>query len=380
MIWALYFDHFPHGHYGTIRQQIWSLLHFPFQLAIVGVVEGSQQLALARYVLKNYNKIDASILKYCVDENLGGEKLRDSLLKLLDYWDFDGKYETYGFQNMVSGYIYDIGNSTGICSPANATEYASTGEWPQNFYNMTLNIFDGVYIGLGMKLPIDKLEKYNAINIAAKSWSVVYLYYWVSICVLVSCSIVFLLLIRRHKADLFDFVSVGSRLIALAVGGAMIALTANDNTLYSFLSSPAVLPACLALLFLIRFFDKLSATFCNWHLKGSGQPYAKEYDEDHHHGSQGSHSETHEHAHATGHAHHDSLAVDRWKSAAWSTHSDTQPLTATSTEYHSVDPRQSYAMTPLISPPIASPPPAGGYMPLAPGGYMPVGTGQNYGA
>lgn len=28
--WALYFDDFPHGHYGTIRQQVWSLLHFSF--------------------------------------------------------------------------------------------------------------------------------------------------------------------------------------------------------------------------------------------------------------------------------------------------------------------------------------------------------------
>jgi hypothetical protein len=53
LIWALYFDNFPHGHYGTIRQQVWSVLHFPFQLAIVGVVEGSQQVALARYVIKN---------------------------------------------------------------------------------------------------------------------------------------------------------------------------------------------------------------------------------------------------------------------------------------------------------------------------------------
>lgn len=340
-------------------------------------MEGSQQVALARYVIKNWKKIeDSALTQYCATEFLDGAKLRDKLLSLLDYWDFEGKVETYAYQQHVSYYIYEIGNSSQICSQANATDYASTNQWPAAFTNMTIDMFDGVYVGIGMKLPVDKLEKYNPLQIAIKSWRLVYLYYWVSFCTLIACSIVFLLLIRRHRVDAFDFVSIGARLLVLAVGGALIALIANENALYTFLSSPAVLPVCLVLIFLVLCFDKLSATFCNWHLLKSGQPYAKEYDEDHH-----GHGHEHEHVehaqHASGHSHHDSMALDHRKSAAWSMHSDMQPLTATGTEYYGAE-QQSYAMTPLMSPPsLTSPPPAGGH---APGGYMPISNTQNYGA
>ncbi|KAF2116937.1 bacterial low temperature requirement A protein-domain-containing protein [Lophiotrema nucula] len=380
LIWALYFDNFPHGHYGTIRQQVWSCLHFPFQLAIVGVVEGSQQVALARYVLKNYVKIEKSIVDYCYKQNLDGVKLRDSLIKLIEYWQFESKIETYGYTDIVSYYAYLVGNNTGICSKANATEYSNSGEWPVEFYNMTMSMFNGVYQGLGMKLPIDKLEKQDAAEIAIKSWKIVYLYYWTSFCLLITCSIVFLFLIRRHKVDLFDFVSVIARFIALAIGGILIALVASDDALYEFLGSPGVLPTCLALLFLILFFDKLSAIFCNWRLKRSGQPYALEYHEEHHghDGGHGEHGEIHEHGHSTGHSHHDSMALDHRKSAAWSMYSDTTPLTS-ATAY----PGGDIAMTPLMSPPRMSPP-ITNPPPTNPanlhGGYQPVSQGQNFGA
>jgi len=58
----LYFDNHPTGHYGTIRQQIWAVLHFPLHLSIVGVVEGAQQLAAARYVIRGKATVYALIL------------------------------------------------------------------------------------------------------------------------------------------------------------------------------------------------------------------------------------------------------------------------------------------------------------------------------
>lgn len=386
MIWALYFDNFPHGHYGTIRQQVWSVLHFPFQLAIVGVVEGSQQVALARYVIKNWKKIEKSINEYCLKENLDGEKLRDKLLKLLDYWYFDSKTETQPFQLITKKTIWAIGNETGICSQENVADYVEKNTIPTLFYNMSIDMFDGVYVGLGMKLPADKLEHSTASEIAIKSWKLVYLYYWVSFCMLLMCSIIFLILIRRHRHDLFDIVSIGSRVVALVVSAVLCAMISNEVGLYQFLGSPAVLPICLSLIFLILCFDKLSAVFCNWHLLRSGQPYAKEYEEHGHHGHDDGHGHVHEHAeHASGHSHRDSTLLDHRKSAAWSLHGgkvneDAQPLTkdAATTEYYGAE-NGSYPMTPLMSPPLLSPPQAGGYG-HGPGGYMPVNNSQNYGA
>ncbi|PVI06041.1 hypothetical protein DM02DRAFT_583701 [Periconia macrospinosa] len=288
LIWALYFDNFPHGHYGTIRQQIWSLLHFPFQLAIVGIVEGSQQLALARYVMRNWQKITLSQTTICLHENLDGAALRDALLKLLSYWDFKSKYETYSFEKKTADLIYRVGNTTNICSAQNATSYNSTKDWPDEFKNISQNMFDGVYIGLGMKIPAKRLEIESAQDIAIESWQIVYLYYWLSFCALIACSIIFLVLIRRHRIDLFDYISIGSRIVILNVGIALIALIANQNILYLFLRSPAILPVLLVFLFLILLSDKIGAVLSNRRLLKSGKPYALEYEEEHH--SNGGHS------------------------------------------------------------------------------------------
>ncbi|KAH7116745.1 hypothetical protein B0J11DRAFT_100205 [Dendryphion nanum] len=349
LIWALYFDNFPHGHYGTIRQQFWSVLHFPLQLSIVGVVEGSQQLALARYVVKNYKKVDKAVDKYCFTEHLDGAKLRDKLLSLLEYWQFEKKLETYFYQEYVEEIIYDIGNTTNICSATNVTEY-SNENWPFELYNMTMGMFDGVYTGLGVKLPVDKLERYSAAEIAIMSWRVVYLYYWISFCILILCFILFLVLIRRHRSDAFDYVSIISRLLVLGVGFALVGLIGNDTVLYTFIESPAVLPTCVVFLFLILLFDKLASVFCNWRLKKSGEPYAKEHDEEHHHHGGDGHGQMREQD-----PHHEPLAtVDHRKSARWSTYSDAESLIHNGTEYRPHG-SQDYSLGPM-SPPLVSPP------------------------
>ena len=348
------------------------MLHFPFQLAIVGVVEGSQQVALARYVIRNYVYIGDSIVKYCYEEHLDGEKLRDKLLDLVAYWDFEKKIETYGYTARTATHIYAVGNSTGICSVANATRYAEEKEWPKDFYEMMIEMYDGVYRGLGMKMNAKKLDTYGASTIAVNSWKVVYLYYWASFCLLVICSISFMFLIRRHRADLFDFVSVIVRFVALGVGGIMIALVANQNALYAFIGSPGVLPTCVSLLFLISVFDKLSAAFCNWKLKKSGKPYAMEVD-DHHH-----------EAHSVPHLHIEHLETvdENRKSKAWSTYSDSRPLTSASTEY--LGGHEGYSLAPLTSPPIASiespalSPPA--TFAHGHGGYAPIQQNRDEGA
>jgi hypothetical protein len=388
----MFSDNFPHGHYGTIRQQVWSLLHFPFQLAIVGVVEGSQQLALARYTIKNAHKVENSIIDYCANQLLDGAKLRDKLLDLLEYSELDSKIETTPFFDVAKDTIFQIGNSTGICSAGKAAEYMNGDEgWPMEFVDVSSAISNGIYVGLGMKLPTKKLQEFQPLEIALESWELVYMYFWSCFCVLILCLIIFLFLIRRHKADLFDYTSIISRFLVLGIGGALLGLFADKVRLYGALGTPMLLPICVILMFLILVSDKLSSIWCNWRLKKSGQPYALEVEEHGHGHGDGhddhAHGEVHERAPLQGHGHHDSVSLeDARKTAHYSVYSDASPPTMTSTEYKSE--QHGYVTEQLMSPPLMSPPlmspdpttPGLGAQPTGPGGYMPVSTGQNYGA
>ncbi|KAF2131089.1 hypothetical protein P153DRAFT_365692 [Dothidotthia symphoricarpi CBS 119687] len=351
LIYALYFDNFPHGHYGTIRQQVWSCLHFPLHLAIVGVVEGSQQVALARYVSKNHIKILTTVGGACVTQNLDGTKLRDTLLKLVDYYELDTKVDTYAYYETVIDTVYSAGNTTGIC----AADAVKT-QYPVEMSDIEDLLTNGLFTGLGMKLPVDKLKNLTPIQIAHDSWGTVYMYYWACFIVMMLCFISFLVLIRRHKADLFDFVSIPFRALVVGAGVAMLCLKAAPERMYNVMSSPTILPICVVLLFLTTVCDKITSVWCNHQLKKSGQPFALEFHEEHHGGHE-EHHEGGEHGHAQMVNHsHNASDVDLQKTAHWSAHSDAEAG-------HGI-----HAAHGNMTPPL----PTGE---KAHGGYMPVSTG-----
>jgi len=299
-LWALYFDNFPHGHYGTIRQQFWSLLHFPYHLAIVGVVEGSQQLALARYVQRNSLRVRQHIDQLCKVEHLDGKALSSSLLTFLKKFKLEGSITTDDYDNAVKSAIYQIGNTTNICSAEKSKHYgwysnSDENSWPQEFIDINYGISNGIFTGLGQKIPSEKLATLSPLDIAIKAWKIVYLYYWSCFIAIIACSIIFLVLIRRHRADMFDYASIISRCIALIVAGAMIALYHDKTVLYGALKSPMLLPICVILLFLILVIDKVTSVWSNTSLQKSGEPYVLEEGEEH--GHDGGHGEAHEVVH-----------------------------------------------------------------------------------
>lgn len=330
---------------------------------------------MARYVLKNVAKGTADLQKIC-QQNLDGTKLRDALLKFAEYYSFDKKLDTYGYYFEIQHYIENIGNTTSICSPQKVAEYTAN-VWPDDFLFIDNAVQNGVYAGLGVKMPIDKLkDQYEPIDIAEKSWWLTYMYFWSCFCALFLSLIVFLILIRRHKIDAFDFISIIVRCLVLGAGGAALAILSNKQRLVDILNSPAILPMAVVLMFIVLSCDKMASVWCNWRLTRSGEPYALEYEEEHHHG--GSHEE-HGEIRMLGEKEHGNLHRGRpelkghRKSAGWSIHADTVELAREDTEYSPHHYRDStHAASEPYSPPLRSPSPPPATPRMGSGGYMSV--------
>lgn len=260
---------------------------------------------------------------FCIAQNLDGKALTGKLFEILKKLKLDGKVETREYYQEAVDAIYNLGNATGICSPANATKYveaagnyAGAYRLPVEFANFDASIANGLYTGLGLKIPAAKLENYEPIDIAFGGWHLVYMYFWASFTVLIACLIIFLFLIRRHKVDLFDYTSVIFRFMVLAAGVAMMSLMANMTTLYNAIASPALLPICVVLLFLITCVDKISSIWANHRLQKSGDAYVLEEAEEHGHAEHG-HSAPHE-LHGLV-SHENSGLHDVGKQSRWST-------------------------------------------------------------
>ncbi|EKG13809.1 Low temperature requirement A, partial [Macrophomina phaseolina MS6] len=150
-LFLTYFDNTPHGHYGTIRQQIWALLHFPFQLAVVGVVEGSQQIALARYLMNSMKKFEGKIVEYCVNEGLEGEKLVEKLTSAVKYFQLDTKPECYRELLQIKDALKNLTTETGICETAYTAQFP-TDSWdypyPKDFSGLVNEVWSGVTMSI----------------------------------------------------------------------------------------------------------------------------------------------------------------------------------------------------------------------------------------
>lgn len=154
----LYFDNQPKTRYGTIRQQIWSVLHFPFHLAIVGAVEGAQQMVLARYTLQNAYKFATKCADYCVDKGYDGKKLTEALSTAVDYFQFTEKPETWKQYDVIMKIIYQYGNTTGFCSKESLSKQVADnakdgGPGYYQIAELVLEVTGGLFQANGAKLP-----------------------------------------------------------------------------------------------------------------------------------------------------------------------------------------------------------------------------------
>lgn len=303
-MWMIYFDHQPHSHFGTIKQQIWSCLHFPIHLAIVGLAEGAQQLALARYVAKSIARFERSVVQYCLIDHLDGEDLVEKLTASVKYLQLDKKLTSLVFLPTITEDIMQIGNATGICG--SSVEGTNNGDWPDLVLIFYKHTAAALYSSLGLSMPLNE----DVITIMLDSWKLIYRYFWSAFLILVGCFLVVMILIRTTKVDAFDYVALTTRFFVLIAGGVILGLSASPGILYDLLGSPAMLPIAVILLYLIIMLDRLGAYIANRRNANSGDPLIGDV---HGHGHHEHGHDGHNQGHGDGHHDYGSRGHDSEK-------------------------------------------------------------------
>ncbi|KAK5655535.1 hypothetical protein OQA88_5466 [Cercophora sp. LCS_1] len=265
-VWMIYFDNHPHGHFGTIKQQIWSVLHFPIHLAIVGLVEGAQQIALARYLIRGIRDLEQSLVQYCFKDHLDGEYLADKLSESINYLELDKKLESLIYFDDIQQTIYAAGNATGICS-ADVTG-ASAADLPGDLLHLFTDTAAAMYSALGLSIPLDE----DVIAVMFESWKLVYRYFWAAFLVLMICFLVAMIMIKTTKIDLFHHATHFNRGTVIGIAMSMLGLSANRKLMYEIIETPLILPVAVGLLYFIIITDRFGALVANRSNKKSGDP------------------------------------------------------------------------------------------------------------
>lgn len=262
-IWMLYFDNRAPYDFGTIRQQIWSTLHFPLHLAIVGAVEGSQQMALATYVLVQSDAVDRTIFQYCMDLHVEGADLVKVLDTIIKPFSLDKKPESSIYVTAITNQLQGIGNTTGLCSPniSGFMDIYKAKSYPQPLRELHDTALSALYASVSVASP----KNMNAIEIAYQAWQVVYNYYWASMILTFFCLAIFIVFRRDHSSDLPHFISIASRLAINAVPLSFIIMAYKDHAwMYSFIGSPWVIPAVVLIHVFVLSCDMICTILANW--------------------------------------------------------------------------------------------------------------------
>lgn len=235
-----YFDYNPRNvHYGSIRQQVWSLLHFPFHLSVVLSVEGLRQLLTYYNLSQTITQISNELVLVSDDPVKGGK----ALLVFFNFFYKDGSAKS-----IVKDY-YEI--------VAEVDDFSTLSIDDPNYENTWENLVYKLFIGLteyyGIKVaypkpgaaPISEVGEFMRI---LNVFDLAYQYFFISVGVVFAMYGVFAIIVRRHM-DIFDYISIGLRFIIAGIFVGMLALSTNVAAYNAYIVSPWVIPQVCLMIF-----------------------------------------------------------------------------------------------------------------------------------
>ncbi|OMP88644.1 hypothetical protein BK809_0005363 [Diplodia seriata] len=259
-LFLLYFDPAPTHHIGSIRQLAWAALHFPLHLSLIGIVEGSQQIALARYVFAALHRFQHAASSACLTQHLSGASLAAALAAAVAPFKLDEKLESRDQVPVIMAGIAAAGNATGVCSAENVA--AGGGGMPDVLRAVTTDVLGGLFESIGVTPP----KGVGAYESARSAYFTLYVYYWASLLIAMLCLGAILWVVATSAAsaskgkgrmDVFEKLALGSRAVVVVVAAGLGAGAANRLFIYNFLGSLAVLPVVAGLLGAVVLIDRL---------------------------------------------------------------------------------------------------------------------------
>jgi hypothetical protein len=270
-----YFDYTPKNvHYGSIRQQFWAVLHFPFHLAIVLSVEGLRQVTTwwsFQQAIKMVSRTaDKAFVQGGTNKQVAVQGYLGVYTTVIDYLYKDGSskeiLKDYG---ALKQELLDLSNT--LITDWNLTEI-------KTLHNVTAELVKGCTEFYGIKSPpkakavnttksIETFldEGYDPFEDVHGLFDLVFRYFFASLGVVFIMYGVLGLFVRRKK-DMWDYISVAIRFVVGILFIGMVFLQKNITLYTRFYTSPWPIPTVCIILLTGKFppFDLAAFSVAVW--------------------------------------------------------------------------------------------------------------------
>lgn len=262
LLWQVYFDMSPRHRLGKLAQQIWAQLHFPFHVALILLLEGSQILALSLDVTLKLKYLKQTLSFICeepVPTRVSGIALIRSTITDMEIPFSRGASQEW---TAISNILEELSHRP-LCPEPETFGWIYTEDLFSDLLgNVTAALFSSMDIIPSNKVNNDLLDNQQLLQMYMRVLAFVYMYFFVVASISMTLFAAFLILSRRHKLRLHLVISMAVRILLAISLASLVSFASYFPLAYSFMTSPIILYAfTLMLLTGQSFLDALTYRF-----------------------------------------------------------------------------------------------------------------------
>ncbi|KAJ5936202.1 hypothetical protein N7454_005500 [Penicillium verhagenii] len=257
LLWQVYFDLSPGRRLGKVAQQIWAQLHFPFHVALILLLEGSQILALTLDVTLKLKYLAQTFLYVC-EETRPSKELAIALIRTT-IEDMEIPFSRGATQEWaaISSLLDDLSTQPLCPVPGTVNAFHNQHIFSDLMGNVTAALFSSMDITPPVKVDIGLLDSHQLLRMYMKLLAFVYIYFFAGASLSMGLFSAFAMLSRRHERRLHLGLSMAVRaLLAISLAG-LVSFASHFPLAYSFMTSPIILYAFTLPLLTVLLVDRL---------------------------------------------------------------------------------------------------------------------------
>lgn len=243
LLWQVYFDVSPRCRLGRLTQQIWAQLHFPFHVALILLLEGSQILALALDVTLKLKYLKETLVFVCEEPRPSADRGVELIQSTIS--DMEIPFSRGATQEWasISSILEDLSHQP-LCPEPGTSSWIFTEDLFSDLVgNVTAALFSSMDINPSKQVDISLLDSRQLLQMYMTVLDFVYAYFFVVASISMGLFTAFLVLSRRHRRRLYLGLSMATRILLAISLASLVSFTSHSPLAYSFMTSPVILYA-----------------------------------------------------------------------------------------------------------------------------------------
>ncbi|KAI9040154.1 uncharacterized protein KD926_008477 [Aspergillus affinis] len=266
LLWQAYYDLSP-SMLGKYAQQIWAQLHFPFHVALILLLEGSQILALTLDISLKLTYLLETIMFACEEPRPKPDVAIHLLRTTIADMEIDYSRGSINAKMAISDILEDLPNHPLCPVIANVGQTVNVGETARYYVtrnrmgalvgNVTAALFSSMGI-VPSEDPKFNLSGPQLLRTYVEVLGFVYVYFFVVASLVMFIFAAFLLLARRRHQSRFSIgIGAAARVFLGVFLAGLLSFVRDFSLVYSFMTSPAILYAFTFTLLTVLLVDRL---------------------------------------------------------------------------------------------------------------------------